>query len=81
MAFPVVLSIGTFHTAKCYIETQSCSRTHRFVVTIRVLTSCLGTLAIAETGGICLLSQEKSDGILPYNMLNAIVKWGNDIIC
>lgn len=59
---------------------QACSRTHRFVVTIRVLTSCLGTLAIAETGGICLLSQDKSDDILPYSMLNAIVKWGNDII-
>ena len=81
MAFPLVLSIGTFHTAKCYIETQSCSRTHRFVVTIRVLAPCLGTLAIAETGGICPLSQEKSDGILPYSMLNAIVKWGNNIIC
>lgn len=81
MAFPVVLSTGTLHIAKCYIETQSCSRTHRFVVTIGVLTSCLGTLAIAETGGICLLSQDKSDDILPYSMLNAIVKWGNDIIC
>lgn len=81
MACPVVLSIGIFHIAKCYIETQSCSRIHRFVVTIRVLTSCLGTLAIAETGGICLLSQDKSDDILPYTMLNAIVKWGNDIIC
>lgn len=62
------------------LNPKACSRTHRFVVTIRVLTSCLGTLAIAETGGICLLSQDKSDDILPYSMLNAIVKWGNDII-